>query len=122
MPVSRRALAAFPLLALLTPGIARAQLGVVKRFGQVNRLTAKPTLAEALIKEVLTLTGRGVAGCQLYATTIDATNSSAIWTVEIWDSEAAHAEAVATPALTQAIERCKPLIKQFAHIATFYLD
>lgn len=117
--VSRRSFGAlaFAMLSTLPDPSVGAETAH-GNYGQINRLMAVPGQGTALLAELQAL-GHKLAEALHYAALIDPAEPETVWTIELWQSQAAHDAAIANPDVQAAIKRCKPLIKRFEHIATF---
>lgn len=81
-------------------------------FGMFGKLTAKPGHQGALL-EILLEASRGVAqleGCRLYVVNTSPDDPDSVWVYEAWDTQQAHASALALDQTHAAIQRAMPLL------------
>ncbi|ALH82071.1 putative quinol monooxygenase [Sphingopyxis macrogoltabida] len=91
---------------------------VVPEYGLIGQMMAQPGQRAALIAILSEGTG-SMPGNMGYLIGEDSTNPDAIWIVEIWETQEAHAASLNLPAVQDAIKRGRPLIAGFGTRAEF---
>jgi quinol monooxygenase YgiN len=81
-------------------------------YGLIGKITAVPGRRDDLIAILLAGVNE-MPGCLSYIVAKDASDASAIWITEVWDSESSHQASLSLPSVKEAISRGKPLIAQF---------
>jgi quinol monooxygenase YgiN len=82
-------------------------------YALVNRLATKPGKRDEVLQHLLE-SGRAFDGneaCLLYLVASSVDEANAIWVVDLWTSEEAHAEALADPTLRPHVEATIPLLE-----------
>lgn len=81
-------------------------------FGLIGKMIAVPGKREELIAVLLD----GIAempGCLSYVVSRDPADDDGIWISEVWRDAESHRESLSLPAVTAAIAKGRPLIKEF---------
>ena len=79
----------------------------------LNRLTARPGQRQRLV-EILLESGKlfdDDPACVLYLVSASADDPNVVWVIDLWASQAAHAEALKAPALRPFVEQAMPLLE-----------
>ncbi len=88
------------------------------QYGLIGQVVAKPGERAALAAALTEGTGE-MPGNFLYLVGEDSANPDALWIVELWADEAAHAASLALPEVQAAIAKGRPLIAGFGTRAEF---
>ena len=118
-PLSRRrALASLGAgaLAPVTSRQARAQSAAMKgaMYGLIGKVTVVPGQRDALAA-ILMQDGEAMPGCLSYIVAADPADANALWTTEVWDSQASHQASLSLPAVQAAIAKGRPMIAGFSN-------
>jgi quinol monooxygenase YgiN len=81
-------------------------------FGLIGKMTAVEGKREELIA-ILLADVDNMPGCLSYVIAKDASDESAIWITEVWDSKASHEASLLLPSVKEAIAKGRPLIAGF---------
>jgi quinol monooxygenase YgiN len=81
-------------------------------FGLIGKMTAVEDKREELIA-ILLADVDNMPGCLSYVIAKDASDESAIWITEVWDSKASHEASLLLPSVKEAIAKGRPLIAGF---------
>jgi quinol monooxygenase YgiN len=82
-------------------------------YGRIGTLKSAPEDRDQLAA-ILTRAAdlmADVAGCQLYVVSKDADDDTAVWVMELWDSQEAHAQSLTLPEVRALIAEAMPLLK-----------
>jgi len=111
------------LAATVLPGRQAKALGKIMeeeypQYGLIGQIAAHPGKRGELAAILTEGTDR-IPGNFAYLVGEDAANPDALWIVEIWADEAAHAASLTLPQVKAAIARGRPLIAEFGTRAEF---
>lgn len=81
-------------------------------YGLIGQMKATPGKRDELIAYLLQGTGQ-MPGNLSYMINRDAADVDAIWIVEVWKDQAAHAASLKLPAVQAAITKARPIIAGF---------
>ena len=81
-------------------------------YGLIGKMNVVPGQRDALIK-ILIEGVAGMPGCQSYVVAKDHTDSNAIWTTVVWDSQASHQSSLSLASVQNAIAIGRPMIAGF---------
>lgn len=84
----------------------------MSHFGMVGSLTTAPENREKLVT-ILSAAAelmQPLEGCHLYVVTRDADNDGKVWVMELWASQATHAESLTLPRVRELIAEAMPLL------------
>ncbi len=93
---------------------------VVPEYGLIGQMIAQPGQRAALVAALAEGTGT-MPGDIAYLIGEDSANPDAIWIVEVWETQDAHAASLTLPAVQEAIRKGRPLIAGFGTRAEFKL-
>ena len=85
-------------------------------YGLIGKFTAHEGKREAL-SSVLAAASRELPGCLSYIVARDAGDVDTIWVTEVWDNPESHAASLKLPAVQQAIQQARPLIRGIERVA-----
>lgn len=88
------------------------------QYGLLGQMMAQSGQRAALVAILSEGTG-SMPGNIAYLIGEDSANPDAIWIVELWDSQEAHAASLQLPAVQEAIKKGRPLIAGFGTRAEF---
>lgn len=91
---------------------------LVPEYGLIGQMIARPGQRAALIAILSEGTGE-MPGNMGYLIGEDSANADAIWIVEVWATQEAHAASLQLPAVREAIRKGRPLIAGFGTRAEF---
>lgn len=110
------------MVATLLPARLSALEAVMEdadpQYGLLGQMLAQPGQRAALVAILSEGTG-SMPGNLAYLIGEDSANPDAIWIVELWDSQEAHAASLQLPAVQEAISKGRPLIAGFGTRAEF---
>lgn len=89
----------------------------MSNFGIASKSPTEPQHRDKLINlltQVATLL-EDVSGCHLYVVSEDALSDTDIWVMELWESQEAHDEALAIPAVRALLRQAFPLLNGDPH-------
>lgn len=109
------AAAAAGLLAMIPGGVQAAALA---GYGQINKMSAKPGMRDQLIK-TLPEAVRSAPECLGYIISADVKDPEVLWAVELWTSEAGHAQAMTQPRVKDGVTLARTMLAKFEPIAAF---
>ncbi|RIV81428.1 antibiotic biosynthesis monooxygenase [Pelagerythrobacter aerophilus] len=115
------ALAAFAAAVLptrQTKALGKIMEEIYPQYGLIGQIIAQPGQRAALAS-ILTEGTNRMPGNFAYLVGEDAANPDALWVVEIWADEEAHAASLALPEVKAAIAKGRPLIAGFGTRAEF---
>lgn len=81
-------------------------------YGRISMIVAVEGGRDEL-SEILLDGSADMPGCLSYVVARDAEDEDALWVTEVWESEAAHREALSLPSVQDAVKRGRPLIDSF---------
>jgi len=81
-------------------------------YGIIGKMIAADGKRQELIDILLAGTAN-MPGCKSYIVSKDASDESAIWITEFWESKESHAASLTLDSVKDAIERGRPLIAGF---------
>jgi len=99
-------------LAVLAFGGTATATGGETMYGIIGKMIAADGKRQELIDILLAGTAN-MPGCKSYIVSKDASDESAIWITEFWESKESHAASLTLDSVKDAIERGRPLIAGF---------
>jgi quinol monooxygenase YgiN len=110
--IERRAFVAATAALAATAGASRAAQAAGAMYGLMGRMLVTPGKRDEVITILLAATG-AMPGCLSYVVAEDAADPNAVWTSEVWDSEASHTASLRLAAVQAAIAKARPMIAGF---------
>lgn len=81
-------------------------------YGLIGKVTTLPGQRAALVALLVEGTS-GMPGCLSYVVAHDLEDEDALWITEVWNSEADHRTSLSLAPVQRAIQRGRPLIRNF---------
>lgn len=83
-------------------------------YGLISKINAVPGQRDALVAILLEGT-QAMPGCLSYVIATDSGDANAIWTTEVWDTQASHKASLSLPAVQAAIAKGRAMIAGFSN-------